>query len=302
MAEARSATNVVTSENRAEFMAARVKNSNAAPPEKPADAAVQDAKDPKPQAKNGEDAKPHGKSSFDERMSELAAKRRDAEKRAQDAEERAQKAERELAESRKPKDGKPVPENFQDPVKYAEALADWRVEEKLRERDVKDKKDADDKRQAALTADWNKRYKKAQKDIEDFDEVIMAEPLTLQPAVVSAMFESEVGPQLHYFFSKDRDQADRINAMSAASAVRYLGRIEALIEAQNEAREKKEEKKANLEVVPNKPVRKVTEAPEPITPIAGSATTGAGGVVDSEGRVTGTYAEYKAARRAGKIR
>ncbi len=303
MAEARSASNVVTSENRAEFMAARVKP--AAPAkvvEKPDDAAVkvvQDAKDVKPG--NGADGEPKHKS-VDERMSEMSAKRREAEQRARDAEERATKAEKELQDSRKPKDGKPKPEDFTDPVKFAESLADWRVEEKLKERAEADRKNADDKRQADLTAAWNKRYKAAQKQIEDFDDVIMAEPLSLQPPVVTAMFESEVGPQLHYFFSKNREEADKINEMSAASAVRYLGRIEARIEAENAAREKKDDKKGNLEVVPSKPVRRAVEAPEPIVPIAGSTSANVSGVVDGDGNVTGSYAEYKAARRAGKIK
>ena len=301
MPDARSASNVVTSENRAEFMAARVKP--AAPAkvvEKPDDAAVKVVQDAKPA--NGADGEPKHKSSVDERMSEMSAKRREAEQRARDAEERATKAEKELQDSRKPKDGKPKPEDFTDPVKFAESLADWRVEEKLKERAEADRKTADEKKQAELTAAWNKRYKAAQKQIEDFDEVIMAEPLSLQPPVVTAMFESEVGPQLHYFFSKNREEADKINEMSAASAVRYLGRIEARIEAENAAREKKDDKKGNLEVVASKPVRRAVEAPEPIVPIAGSTSANVSGVIDADGKVVGTYSQYKEARRAGKIK
>jgi hypothetical protein len=243
------------------------------------------------------------KSSVDERISELTAKRRDAEKRAADAEKRAAELERERDIALRPKDSKPRPEDFQDPVKYGEAYGEWLADQKVRKKDEADRKEAEEKRQTRLTADWNQRYKKCQKEIDDFDDVIMAEPLSLQPWIQQAMFESEVGPQLHYYFSKDRDEAGKVNAMPAPAALRYLGRIEVRIEAENEARGKK----SNVEVPPLpvpklEPFRRAKEAPEPIKPIEGSQQVGPGGVVDADGNVTGSYLEYRNARRAGKIK
>ena len=301
MAEERVASSLVTGDTRADFMAARGKiaPSQGKPTEKPAE---------KPEAKpepkvNGEEkpeAKPE-RGSIDERLSELTSKRKEAEKRAADAEKRAAEAERELEISRRPKDSKPRPEDYQDPIKYGEAYGEWLANEKVRKKEEIDRKESEEKRQATLTANWNQRYKKCQKEIDDFDDVIMAEPLSLQPWVQQAMFESEVGPQLHYFFSKDRDEAGKINALPPAAGLKYLGRIEARIEAENEARSKK----SNVESPPLPkltPIRRNQEAPEPIKPIEGSQSTGPGGVVDSDGNVTGTYADYRNARRAGKIK
>ena len=269
--------------------AAEVKG-EAKPAQKPAEK-VEDKPEVKPE-----------RGSIDERLSELTAKRKEAEKRAADAEKRATEAERELEISRRPKDSKPRPEDYQDPVKYGEAYGEWLANEKVRKKDEADRKDAEEKRQARLTSEWNQRYKKCQKEIEDFDDVIMAEPLSLQPWVQQAMFESEVGPQLHYYFSKDRDEAGKINAMPAGAALRYLGRIEARIEAENDARNKK----SNVESPPLPkltPIRRsMPEAPEPIKPIEGSQAVGPGGIVDADGNITGSYADYRNARRAGKIK
>jgi len=302
---------VVTGETRADFMASRGKI--AVSQGKPSDEALAKADKPKaPAAKpvvetTGEVKPPEekpAKGSVDERLSELTAKRREAEKRAADAEKRAADLERERDAAMRPKDSKPRPEDFNDPVKYGEAYGEWLADQKVRKKDEADRKDAEEKRQARLTAEWNQRYKKCQKEIEDFDDVIMAEPLSLQPWIQQAMFESEVGPQLHYYFSKDRDEAGKVNAMPAPAALRYLGRIEVRIEAENESRGKKSNVEAPPLPIPKRsePFRRPQEAPEPIKPIEGSQSVGPGGVVDADGNVTGSYLEYRNARRAGKIR
>jgi len=305
MPDERTAGSVVTGETRAEFMAAKM--------EKPAPKGAQpkaasEVKDGNATVKTGAEVKPAGEveekkgGSVDDRIKEITDKRREAEKKAAEAIERAERAERELEASKRPKDSKPRPEDFSDPVKYGEAYGEWIAAEKIRKKDEADRKDADEKRQARLTSEWNQRYKKCQKEIEDFDDVIMGEPLSLQPWIQQAMFESEVGPQLHYYFSKDRDETGKINAMPAPAALRYLGRIEARIEADQETRGKKANIAPPEVPLPTvRPIRRAQEAPEPIKPIE-SGTVGPGGVVDADGNVTGSYSEYRNARRAGKIR
>jgi hypothetical protein len=49
------------------------------------------------------------------------------------------------------------------------------------------------------------------------------------------------------------------------------------------------------------PIRRRQEAPEPIKPIETGAS-GPGGVLDADGNVTGSYSQYRDARRAGKVR
>jgi hypothetical protein len=301
---------IVTGDTRADFMASKGKiaPSQGLPtnPVEPKQVKTEVSKTAETQEKAATKAKiateKAEKNSIDERMAELTAKRKEAEKIAADTQKRIAELERELEISKRPKDSKPKAEDFSDPVKFAESLAEWIATDRIRKKNDADQKEAEEKRQAALTAAWNQRYKKCQKEIEDFDDVIMAEPLSLQPWIQQAMFESEVGPQLHYYFSKDRDEAGKVNAMAAAAALRYLGRIEVRIEAENEARGKKSNVEAPPLPLPKLPPRRAQEAPEPIKPIEGSQSVGAGGVVDADGNVTGSYLEYRNARRAGKIR
>ena len=117
----------------------------------------------------------------------------------------------------------------------------------------------------------------------------MGEKLVLQPDVINAVFESEVGPQIHYFLSGNREEAEKINDMSAAAALRYIGRLEARIEAENEAKREKAEREER------------PKAPAPIATLNGSNMNAGLGIVDTKGNVTGSYQDYKAARKQGKI-
>jgi hypothetical protein len=256
----------VTSENLAEFTA----NGGKMPPQ------VVEPVETKPD--ETPEAPPKKKHSVDERLAEMAAQRREAQKEASDLRKQIE----DLKAASKPKGAEPQPGDFTDAVKYAEALADWRVEKKLAEREQEFARNAEEKEKARIATEWNKRFKQAAKEIEDFEEVIMAEPLTLQPEIVNAMYESELGPRLHYFFSSDREEAEKINAMSPRQALRHLGRIEAQIEAQMAGKNKPG---TIVPEVPETPRRKVAAPPEPITPVNGRGSTSLG-PVDDKGNVT----------------
>jgi len=281
------ASEVVTSETRAEYMAAKLAKTPI-PEIKAEDPPTADAK--KEVVEQPEDGdKPKKKHTIDERLSKMAEQRKEAE-------EKAERLEKELAEIRKanaPKDAKPNPADFTEAEKYADALADWKFGQKVKEEAEKTAKAKEAERQDKVAKAWNKRYSAAAKEIEDFEEVIMGEKLVLQPDVINAVFESEVGPQIHYFLSGNREEAEKINDMSAAAALRYIGRLEARIEAENEAKREKAERKAEREERP--------KAPAPIATLNGSNMNAGLGIVDTKGNVTGSYQDYKAARKQGKI-
>jgi hypothetical protein len=102
-----------------------------------------------------------------------------------------------------------------------------------------------------------------------------------------AILESDVGPQILYHLASNQDQARTFNDMSAAQALRAIGKLEAKFE-------KSETSKPERSVVKSK-------APAPINPIKSSNAT-ADNLVNSKGEFHGTYAAWKAARQAGKIR
>ena len=109
-------------------------------------------------------------------------------------------------------------------------------------------------------------------------------------AVKEAILESDVGPQILYHLASNDDIAEKFSNLSDAKALRELGRLEALFE--------KTESKEDLE---DKPVAQKSKAPAPIQPL--KATSAASDTpIGSDGQFHGTYAQWKASRKAGKIR
>lgn len=317
----RVAQNVVTSENREEFVARKlelapkeapkvetpkVEAPKVEAPKPPVDATPEEhrladeleAESRKPQPDQSK------KEKLRERMSELANQRKDALAREAAANERAAKAERALADERasraapppqtatEPK-GAPQRVQFSTEEEYQAAQIDHRVEVKLAERSKADAEARAKQEQERSIRTYSERLTAVKAEVPDFDARIeAAKDLMIPPHIQEAMFDSEVGPKIALYFADHRDEHARIIAMRPAAALRELGKIEGMLETQKAApAETKEAPKAVVEV---------SKAPPPIVPVKG--TSGAvEAKVDSDGKFTGTYREYKALRKAGKL-
>lgn len=327
----RVAANVVTSENREAFLSHRL--DLAKPEPKPAAAGTLGAvaaaaveqkaeakAETKPEAKaEGEDPgkdldavleeekKPAPdeakKQKFRERMSELATKRKEAEAKAAAETERAAKLERELAEERRARatppaadevGAAPVRANFATDQEYLEAR-DAHLIKKTRAEDRKAAAEQAAKAEAERAVrSYGERLAAVKAEVKDFDAVIeAAKDLPIPTHIQEAMLESEVGPRIAYYFAQHRDEHARITGLRPAAALRELGKIESMLES---AAAPKETPKAAPA-----PKVEVSAAPPPISPVRG-ATGAIEAKVDSEGRFSGTYAEFKALRKAGKLK
>lgn len=308
---------VVTSENLAEFNRSRLRlpTTDAKPVEKPTEAVEKlgttivsrgGADDQEIENKEEKQDEPR-KNGIAQRFSELTGARKEAERREQEALARATAAEAKLAESekaRKPADAEPQAADFKDAFEYAKALSAWSVRDALRKRDEKDFQDRVTSESTRVAKEWDIKARKAAKEIEDYADTIADADLKIPETLTMALLESDIGPRMQYFLAKNRDELDRLTAMSPVAMLRAFGRLEAKIEAEIEkpAGKKEEQTPAKRETEPVKiPAKRVQEAPEPITPIVGGST-GSQGVVDADGNVTGSYRDYKQARKAGKIR
>jgi len=308
---------VVTSENLAEFNRSRLRlntpvpeaegDKKVQPVDKTAESAVSREAHTDGKEKEGE----HRKNEFGQRLSDLANARKMAEQREQEARGRADRAEAELAELRKVQTPaksdlvEPDAAKFTDQKAYWEAVADYRVAVKLRERDQKDLEARAAAESARVAREWQAKVRKASKEIEDYDAVMADAAIPITQSMKEALLESDIGPRMQYFLAKNADELDRLQAMSPAKMLQAFGRLEAKIEAEIDKPalkkdEKETEKPAKKEAEPAK--RKVPEPPEPITPLVATGGSGGQGIVDANGNVTGSYQDYKAARKAGKIR
>jgi hypothetical protein len=298
MSEPRETTQVVTSENQAEFFAQKLglapeETTEAADDAEPIESEVEnepEAEDEAPAIEN--EGKP---SKLKARFSELTRQREQARADAQrerDAREALEARLAALEQGQAPRqalvaDAKPTPDQFTDAFEYAEALAEFSAERALKERDRQDQERKAQEQQAKVVQTWTKRLEAAKVEIDDFDEMVSSSDVVVPNHIRDAILESDVGPQILYHLASNQDQARSFNDLTPAQALRAIGKLEARFE-------KSETSKPERSVVKSK-------APAPINPIKSSNAT-ADNLVNSKGEFHGTYAAWKAARQAGKIR
>jgi hypothetical protein len=296
--EQRETTQVVTSENQAEFFAQKLnlapeETTEAADDAEPIESEVEnesEAEDEAPAIEN--EGKP---SKLKARFSELTRQREQARADAQrerDAREALEARLAALEQGQAPRqalvaDAKPTPDQFTDAFEYAEALAEFSAERALKERDRQDLERKAQEQQAKVVQTWTKRLEAAKVEIDDFDEMVSSSDVVVPNHIRDAILESDVGPQILYHLASNQDQARSFNDLTPAQALRAIGKLEAKFE-------KSETSKPERSVVKSK-------APAPINPIKSSNAT-ADNLVNSKGEFHGTYAAWRAARQAGKIR
>ena len=320
--EPRPSTMVITGETRAAFMdkrldiakpepnadpaAAEPAKVDAAAPAAKAEPAAQPAPDAELEEVVAEEKKaqpdPSKKQRFQGRISELTEARKAADAKAVAEKERADKLEAELRAKAEPARAA-EPEKLEAPQRaafatedeYQDARVDYRV--KLA-READRKAEAEARAQAEgqrVVSTYAERLKAAKAEIKDYDARI--EPLKdlmIPPYIRDSIFESEVGPMLPLYFADHPAEARRIIGLSPTAALRELGKIEAMIETEAAPAPKAEPKA--------EPVAQVSKAPAPISPLRAVNAAEDAPKIDAAGKFTGTYAEYKALRKAGKIK
>ena len=200
-----------------------------------------------------------------------SAKRREREKAYKDRlkQEAAEaKADAEKEKARKQalldaakQEAPPKEADFPDPIEYAAAKAIWGAEQRLTEREVKNAgeavKAAEDRAEEiskrereVLVNAWMNTREEAKTRYADFETVALRgwEP---SPVMTDLILTSDVGADVAYHLGQNHALAAQIAAMNPVEAARAIGRIEAGI-------------------VQPKP-RTETKAPDPISPVRGSA-------------------------------
>lgn len=315
-APAKQAATLVTSENRAEFMAKKLDIAPAEPPKEAQkveakaepkneekakdDSAAGEEKD-KTDAKGAKDEK-KDKHALNERFSKLAEQRRQAEAEAkaerekrEAAERRAAEAEAKLAPPKAEPTGEQPPQRaqFTTDEDYIQALTDFKVEAAL---GARDKAAAEAKEKAAQTAritTFQERLAAAHKENPELQAKLDASTAVVSDQVRDAIIESEVGPKILEHFADHPEDAARIAKLTVGGALRELGKLEARFEAAAKPSTVTPEKEKNNVV-------EISRAPEPITPLKGNGAAPES-PINSAGEFHGTYQQWKAARKAGKI-
>lgn len=297
--EAREASNVVTSSNAADFYAKRLGlaevQEEPVAEEIPSEPVAEEEQLSEPIAEEEADEAEKPKDKLEKRFSKVT-------KRAQEAEAKAEQLEarlRELEAKANPQtiaqtanvDDKPQASQFDDAFEYAEALAEWSAEKALKDRDIAEsQRKAEEERNKVLKA-WNDKVDKAKKEMPDFNDIVSSSTVVVSDAIRDAILESDVGPQILYQIASDDEYAESLTSMSAIKALKEIGRLEAKFEAELETKPKNIAKTVSQ-----------SKAPAPISPLKGGKSAGADVLVDTNGEFYGSYAQWKAARQANRIR
>ena len=212
-----------------------------------------------------------------ERIGDLTAKWRGAERTADTEKQRADRAEAELAALKSGKtpltppaaadtgdDAPPDPSKFDygelDP-KYIAALSRHETRQALKEERANDEKT----RQATAAAAEQREQVAKQADMvkagvllhDDFDEVVMQGAREgkwqLSRDLGVLLLDSEFGAEIAYELAKDPEEADRVFKLSPAKQAAYLGRKEATIEAARAALSTKVPKTPQAQTPPKLP-------------------------------------------------
>ena len=299
------AGSVITSENAADFYGQRMGLAASNPaeavveetPAEPVESQEQsDPVDTEKEATPTEERKQNPK--LEKRFSELTKQREQARQEAQREREAREALEARLKDlevkTQPPQaakvDEKPQPGQFNDAFEYAEALAEWSAENALKNREKADlERKAAEERQQVMTA-WNTRLEQAKQELPDFEDMVASSDVVVSDQIRDAILESDAGPKILYHLAENPEIAKKISGMSAVSALREIGKLEAKFEAPAKAPETKRVESAVAR----------TKAPEPISPIRGGSATEV--TMTTDGQFHGTYAQWKAQRKAGKIR
>ncbi len=191
--------------------------------DKPAPPADPEPKaDPEPEPKPEDEAEPKPEDAEEKKkLTGSARAKAKAERLSEDlrqANERIAALERgNQPEKPKTPSGAPTQDQFETHAEWVEALTDWKLEQKLNEREQKE-------RVQKVTQSWEEKKEAARKEIEDFDEVLN-DMETPAPVVVAVMSESEHTAKIAYYLGQHPDELRKINQMSPPKAALAVAEI-----------------------------------------------------------------------------
>jgi hypothetical protein len=163
---------------------------------------------------------------------------------------------------------KPTVDQFSTYEDYTEALADWKVDEKLRkieaEKVAKSAQDAAQKAQSTAIDKWNESIEEAKERYDDFEDVVGKSSL-IPNEVAVAITRMKNGTDVAYYLGKHPEVCKKLMKMGNEGDL-----LTALTEIGGIARDltPTEEGEEEGEVVP----KVTTKAKTPPRPVAGSST------------------------------
>lgn len=141
----------------------------------------------------------------------------------------------------------PAPDDFDNAARYAEALAEQKAQELLRQREAA-------QQQAKLLETYHEKEEEARGKYDDFEQVAYNPSLPVTDVMAQSIQASDTGPDIIYWLGSNPKEAARIANLSPILQAKEIGKIEA--------------KLAN-----DPPLKKTSTAPAPIAPVTARSTS-----------------------------
>lgn len=148
---------------------------------------------------------------------------------------RAEHAERELERLRAERDkpaqpqGKPQPSDFKSPEEYVEALTDWRLEQKLSEREkesVENRRLREDREAAQRQYEYvTERFELAEDKFPGLKDKLMADDLPMTPRMTEFVLEDDNGFAVGDYLADHVDEAKKIARLGPYKQLQALNEI-----------------------------------------------------------------------------
>ena len=290
------ASSIVTSENLADFNANKLGLASESSPtaaevdESPSEPAAEKGQSEpglvEDEATGTEEKKQNPK--LEKRFSELTRQRKEAQAKVKELEERLAARESISEPQTAPESNRePQPDDYKDAFEYARELSKWSAEQALAKRDFEIKQKEVEAKRATVIQTWQEKLDATKAEIPDYEVMVASSSVSVNDTVRDAIVESDVGPRILYELASNDELAEKLTNMTTASALKLIGKLEMQFE--------KTEEPAKAE---KKTVAAKSNAPEPIRPLR---STGGVAEVSLDGKDI-PYQQWKAARKAGKIR
>lgn len=173
--------------------------------------------------------------SVQERIDEITAARRDAERDAEYWRNRALAKEPEQQTEAEPENQRPNPADYEfgdaDP-NYWDALTEWKADQKINARLAElEQKQTIGRQLEQLETSYSQRLAAVREEIPDYDDVVTKTAARREwpcpPVVALAIMDSEVGPKVAHHLATNREEAIAISRLSPIEQAMAFGRLEA---------------------------------------------------------------------------
>ena len=174
-----------------------------------------------------EEQKPKKKGGFQRKLERVEREKQELAARLAELEKKISQPKPEQKIEKKVDDGRPKLEDFEDQASYIEAVADWKLEQKEKQKAEAASKDKERSEFESKVKSFSDKAKEFGKSVDDYEDTILdVDHIPLSRDFESALLDSEIGPQVLYELAKNPAEFAKVNSMPRSSIDRMIGRLE----------------------------------------------------------------------------